>query len=144
MPLTEGQNLTVFGVEDGYVLLIDDDGNKYQLVGLNVPATRSESVDPEPGPRSESVECEYEIWLQEDEQSGRAGCGCEIGSHPEHGNPYLKFCPMHSAAAALKQACEAVVSTSKGESGDLAEAVRYCTSALALTEGVHPALNTDE
>ena len=42
------------------------------------------------------------IWLQEDEEIGRAACGCELRNLSE--GPAVWFCPLHEAAPNLLRA----------------------------------------
>lgn len=44
------------------------------------------------------------IWLQEDEESGRAVCGCELRN--QNGGPALWLCPLHEAASKLLEVCK--------------------------------------
>lgn len=48
-----------------------------------------------------------EIWLNEDEEKGIAGCGCILFRNYEgSGNPAIVFCPEHDAAPDLLEACK--------------------------------------
>jgi len=44
------------------------------------------------------------IWLQENEEGGRAVCGCELRTGST--GPSLWFCPLHNAAPKLLRACK--------------------------------------
>lgn len=43
------------------------------------------------------------IWLQEDEESGKADCGCLLERTGQ--GPRITLCPKHAAADALLEAC---------------------------------------
>ena len=38
------------------------------------------------------------IWLQDEEEDGRAECGCHLIASQEDSGPAIHLCPMHSAA----------------------------------------------
>lgn len=54
------------------------------------------------------------IWLQDEEDSGMADCGCMLVLSPLSSGPAFHFCTMHAAAPELLEALEGVLSIGRG------------------------------